>query len=246
MWSRSSGADRLLAPQGASVQFQLACNRAFDVGFTLVASMMLLPLAVAVSLLIWVTSPGPALHRATRVGRAGKPFTLYKFRTMVQNAAVVGPPLTHRKDPRITRVGGILRKTKFDEFPQVINVLKGDMSIVGPRPEAPEYVRHYSAEQWEVLRMRPGLTSLAQVMHRNEEQMLPAVDTEAYYLSVVLPTKLSLDFFYVTKWSLGLDLRVFLLGVLALLRIAPPACMWPVGTGVPVSNEGRRTMASRS
>jgi lipopolysaccharide/colanic/teichoic acid biosynthesis glycosyltransferase len=144
---------------------------------------------------------------------------------MVANATAVGPPLTHRDDPRITPVGRFLRKTKFDEFPQVVNVLKGEMSIIGPRPEAPEYVRHYSPEQREVLRMRPGLTSLAQVAYRDEEDLLPEQNTEAYYVREVLPRKLALDLHYVRTWTILLDAAVFSLGVLALLRISPPACL---------------------
>lgn len=132
-----------------------------------------------------------------------------------------------RNDPGITLVGRLLRKTKFDEFPQVINVLRGDMSIVGPRPEAPEYVRHYSAEQRAVLQMRPGLTSPAQVVYRDEEAVLPTTDTEAFYLNQVLPAKLSLDLYYVRCWSLALDFKVFFLGLLALCKVRPPAILWP-------------------
>jgi lipopolysaccharide/colanic/teichoic acid biosynthesis glycosyltransferase len=148
---------------------------------------------------------------------------------MVANASASGPGVTHRGDPRITTIGRILRRTKFDEFPQVINVLQGEMSIVGPRPEAPQYVRHYSAEQRAVLEMRPGLTSLAQVVYREEEAVLPDKDTEIFYLKEVMPRKLALDLFYVRNWSVILDLKVFLLGVFALLGIRPPAVLWPEG-----------------
>jgi lipopolysaccharide/colanic/teichoic acid biosynthesis glycosyltransferase len=165
---------------------------------------------------------------------------------MVAEAPRLGPGLTHRDDPRITAVGRILRKTKFDEFPQVINVLKGDMSIIGPRPEAPQYAEAYPKDFKSILQMRPGLTSLAQVTHRNEEQMLPAEDTEDYYLSVILPRKLSMDMYYVDHWSLGLDLRVFLLGVLALLKVAPPAWLWPADVVVSLPAEDPRIMSSRN
>jgi lipopolysaccharide/colanic/teichoic acid biosynthesis glycosyltransferase len=111
----------------------------------------------------------------------------------------------------------------------VINVLRGEMSIVGPRPEAPEYVRHYSPEQRALLQMRPGLTSLAQVVYRDEEAVLPDKDTEAFYLTEVMPRKLALDLFYVRNWTIVLDLKVFLLGVFALLKIRPPALLWPAG-----------------
>jgi lipopolysaccharide/colanic/teichoic acid biosynthesis glycosyltransferase len=165
---------------------------------------------------------------------------------MVAEAPRLGPGLTHRDDPRITAVGRILRKTKFDEFPQVINVLKGDMSIIGPRPEAPQYAEAYPKDFKSILQMRPGLTSLAQVTHRNEEQMLPAEDTEDFYLSVILPRKLSMDMYYADHWSLGLDLRVFLLGVLALLKVAPPAWLWPADVVVSLPAEDPRIMSSRN
>ena len=224
----------------------LLVKRALDLGFTLVASLVLLPFALVAGLLVRVTSPGPILHRATRIGRRGIPFALFKFRTMVAEAPRLGPGLTHRDDPRITAVGRILRKTKFDEFPQVINVLKGDMSIIGPRPEAPQYAEAYPKDFKSILQMRPGLTSLAQVAHRNEEQMLPAEDTEDFYLSVILPRKLSMDMYYADHWSLGLDLRVFLLGVLALLKVAPPAWLWPADVVVSLPAEDPRIMSSRN
>ncbi len=206
----------------------LLIKRAFDVGFTTIATLVLLPLAGIVALAIRISSGGPIFYRAMRIGKGGDPFVAYKFRTMVPNAAAMGPGVTHGADPRITRLGRMLRKTKFDEFPQVINVLRGNMSIVGPRPEAPEYVMHYAPEQQEVLRMRPGLTSLAQVLYREEEAILPGEGTEAFYLREVMPQKLALDLYYVRHWSLSLDSAVFVFGVLALLKIPPPSFLWPV------------------
>lgn len=218
--------------------FQRFLKRAFDVGFTLVATMALLPFALLVALLIFLDCPGPILYWAERVGKGGKRFRLYKFRTMVPNARALGPSLTHRDDGRITRVGRLLRRTKFDEFPQVINVLRGEMSIVGPRPEYPEYVALYSAEQLGVLHMRPGLTSLAQVVYRDEEAVLPAQDTETYYVNKVLPRKLVLDRYYVQHWSLMLDCKIFLLGALALLKVPPPPMLWPLAEGRRLSDSG--------
>jgi len=207
--------------------WKLVVKRAFDLLFTVVALVCLLPVGLVLAVVIILESPGSAIYRSRRVGKGGQVFTLYKFRTMVVNAETIGPSVTHAADPRVTRVGRLLRRTKFDEFPQVLNVLKGDVSIVGPRPETPKYVALYSADQLEVLRVAPGLTSLAQVVYREEEKILPSVETEAYYLQKVLPRKLALDLYYAKTWSLGLDSRIFLMGVLALLRISPPAVLWP-------------------
>jgi lipopolysaccharide/colanic/teichoic acid biosynthesis glycosyltransferase len=220
---------------------QGALKRAWDIGFTLIASVFLLPLAVTAALCIWATSGTPVLHGAERVGRDGRRFTLYKFRTMVSGAQHRGPGVTRRGDPRITGIGRILRKTKFDEFPQVLNVLRGDMSIVGPRPEAPEYVDHYSGNERPVLSVRPGLTSLAQVLYRDEEALLPSQDTESFYLQEVMPRKLALDLYYVAHWSLTLDLCVFLMGVFALLGMPFPRWLWPAGLQTAAAHLGAGT-----
>lgn len=206
-------------------------KRVFDVGFTLLASIILLPVALLVSVLIALSSSGPILYRSERVGKEGKRFTLYKFRTMVLNAEGLGPPVTHRNDPRVTRIGRFLRHTKLDEFPQVINVLRGEMSLVGPRPELPRYVSLYPDEYREILRMKPGLTSLAQIAYRNEESLLPEQETESYYVTHLLPRKLALDLYYVRYWSLLLDLKIFALGILALLQVPIPQWLWPVKKG---------------
>lgn len=193
-----------------------AAKRLFDLGFVFAALPFCMPLVLAVVVAIRLESRGPVIYRAVRVGKNGRQFRLFKFRSMFQDAS--GPGLTYANDPRITKVGRILRRTKFDEFPQVINVLRGQMSIVGPRPEAPEYVARYSPEQRQALSMRPGLTSLAQVVHRDEEDELPAQDTEAYYTEVIMPQKLRIDVAYVDGWSIWLDLKIFAVGLAALFR----------------------------
>ena len=193
-----------------------AAKRLFDLGFVFAALPFCMPLVLAVVVAIRLESRGPVIYRAVRVGKNGRQFRLFKFRSMFQDAS--GPGLTYANDPRITKVGRILRRTKFDEFPQVINVLRGQMSIVGPRPEAPEYVARYSPEQRQALSMRPGLTSLAQVAHRDEEDELPAQDTEAYYTEVIMPQKLRIDVAYVDGWSIWLDLKIFAVGLAALFR----------------------------
>lgn len=196
-----------------------AIKRAFDIGFILLVLPLCLPVAVVAAVVIRLTSPGSIIYVTERAGLHGKLYRMYKFRTMVQNAIEVGPSLTHQGDARITGVGRMLRRTKFDEFPQVINVLKGDMSIVGPRPPLPQHATTLSAEQAVVLETRPGMTSLAQVAYRDEEDLLPSENTEEYYLNVILPRKNRLDLAYVRNWSLTLDAKVFLVGLAALFRL---------------------------
>ena len=193
-----------------------AAKRLFDLAFVIAVLPVCIPLVLAVAVAIRLESRGPVIYSAARVGRNGREFRLFKFRSMFQDAS--GPGLTYSNDPRITRVGRLLRRTKFDEFPQVINVLRGEMSIVGPRPEAPEYVARYLPEQRRALSLRPGLTSLAQVAHRDEEDELPAHDTEAYYIAVIMPQKLRIDAAYVDDWSVWLDLKIFAVGLAALFR----------------------------
>ena len=226
--------------EASSRPIQEFLKRAFDLAFTLCAGIVLLPAAFAAALLVRLSSPGPILYISDRIGRGGKRFTVYKFRSMVVDADRSGPAITHQNDRRVTRIGRLLRKTKFDEFPQVLNVLRGDMSIIGPRPEAPSYVALYTAEQREVLQVRPGLTSLAQVLYRHEEDLLPAEGTEKHYIQEILPRKLALDLYYIRRWSLWLDAKVFLLGVLGLLSVRPPAFLWPVE-----STDAGRTDATR-
>ena len=194
-----------------------AAKRIFDIALVVAALPVCIPLGLAFALAIRLESRGPVIYSALRVGRDGREFRLYKFRSMYQDAS--GPGLTYQDDPRVTKIGRILRRSKFDEFPQVINVLRGQMSIVGPRPEAPEYVARYSPEQRRVLAMRPGLTSLAQVAHRDEEDELPAEGTEAYYVDVIMPQKLRVDVAYVDGWTIWLDIKIFAVGLAALFRV---------------------------
>lgn len=194
-----------------------AAKRLFDLALVIAALPFCIPIALLVAVAIRLESSGAVIYTAARVGRNGSQFRILKFRSMRQDAS--GPGLTYADDPRVTRVGRLLRRTKFDEFPQVINILLGHMSIVGPRPEDPDYVAQYSPEQRRALSMRPGLTSLAQVAHRDEEDELPAQGTEAYYLDVIMPQKLRIDVAYVNDWSIWLDLKIFAVGLAALFRV---------------------------
>jgi lipopolysaccharide/colanic/teichoic acid biosynthesis glycosyltransferase len=168
--------------------------------------MILSPVLALSAVLIRWQSPGPVFFRSPRIGLNGQEFRIWKLRTMVLGADK-GAPLTGRADPRITPVGRFLRKWKIDEFPQLINVLRGDMSLVGPRPETPVVVASYSPEEREVLSVRPGITGPSQIRWRHEEDYLPpGVDTQAYYLAEILPRKLQTDLEYVRNRSLMRDL----------------------------------------
>jgi lipopolysaccharide/colanic/teichoic acid biosynthesis glycosyltransferase len=179
---------------------------------------VLSPLLLTVALLVKLGSPGPVFFRGKRIGRKGELFRVYKFRTMVTDAARRGPGITAAGDPRVTRVGRFLRRTKLDEFPQLINVLRGDMSLVGPRPEDPRYVALYTTEQRRVLDVRPGITSLASVRFRHEEAMLQGEDWESIYREKVLPAKLQIELDYLGRRSVWRDLGVVAQTVMALMR----------------------------
>ena len=183
-------------------------RRLLDFCAALLGLVVLSPLFAVVVVLIRATSPGPAFHRAKRVGKDGLLFSLYKFRSMREDAHLQGPGITAAGDARITPVGRWLRRTKIDELPQLINVLSGDMSLVGPRPEDPRYVELYTPEQRRVLSVRPGVTSAASVLYRNEEELLTGPDWEKTYREVVLPDKLKIELDYLRKRSLLSDAGV--------------------------------------
>lgn len=191
-------------------------KRLFDIAASGLGLLVLAPVLLAVALLVKLTSTGPVFYCAIRVGRYGRPFTLLKFRSMVVGADTQGPHITAVDDPRITRIGHFLRRTKLDELPQLINVLRGDMSIVGPRPEDPQFVALYTEEQRQVLSVRPGITSLASVKYRDEEAMLAGMDVERYYVECVLPAKLAIDLEYVRHGNLWRDVLIILMTLRAL------------------------------
>ena len=166
-----------------------------DVGVAAVGLIICAPLFLITAAMIKIESRGPIFFKHTRIGRNGKPFKMIKFRTMVKDADKVGPILTELKDPRITRVGSVLRRSSLDELPQLINVLRGEMSLVGPRPEIPEIVETYQPWMRKALQCKPGITGLSQVNGRDD---LP------------LDEKLKYEVKYVENYSLGLDLRILL------------------------------------
>jgi lipopolysaccharide/colanic/teichoic acid biosynthesis glycosyltransferase len=185
-------------------------KRTLDVVLAFALLAMLSPLMVLVALLVRAESAGPVLFRQARVGRGRRPFWIYKFRTMVQDAESRGPMVTSADDPRMTRVGKKLRAWKLDELPQLFNVLRGDMSLVGPRPQVPRYVDRFpDAMRDIILSVRPGITGPAAVKFRHEEEILQArPDREEYYIDVLMPIKCELDVEYVRSRSLALDARV--------------------------------------
>ncbi len=193
----------------------MLAKRLFDLFWTVPGLIILSPLFLAVAVWIKLDSPGPVFFRQERVGRFEKPFRIYKFRTMVTDAEEKGLPLTTGKDPRITRSGNFLRRTKIDELPQLINVVKGEMSLVGPRPEVPKYVAYYPEEaKGKIFSLRPGITDYAAIEFRNENELLErAQDPEKTYIEDVLPSKVGLYLKYVSERNMLLDF-VLILGTI--------------------------------
>ncbi len=185
-------------------------KRAFDILSSAVALLLLAPVLVVLALIVRATSSGPAFFRQERVGRGGSTFRILKFRSMRTDQAPGGLLITAGDDPRITPVGRFLRKSKLDELPQLFNVLSGDMSIVGPRPEVPKYVRCYSdADRALVLSVRPGITDLASIEFRDEETLLAGhADREKAYIEEVLPKKLEYYRAYARERTFAMDLKI--------------------------------------
>lgn len=185
-------------------------KRVFDLVVASVLLVLLAPLMLAIAAWVRLDSPGPALFRQERVGRGGRVFRIHKFRTMVADAPQRGPALTVGDDARITRAGRWLRRHRLDELPQLIDVLKGDMSLVGPRPEVPRYVAHYPpALRDAVLALKPGLTDPVSLAHLDESALLAqAADPESEYVEVVLPRKLELSLAYARRATVWSDLGV--------------------------------------
>jgi lipopolysaccharide/colanic/teichoic acid biosynthesis glycosyltransferase len=181
-------------------------KRVIDIVISATALILLSPVLFAIAGLVWGEDGAPVLFRQGRVGRGGQTFEILKFRTMRREP---GAPITASGDPRITRVGAFLRRWKLDELPQLWNVLRGEMSLVGPRPEIPRYVRLYSVEEREVLQVRPGITGPAQIVGLDEEEELRgAADPDRLYREVLLPRKLEIDRAYARNGGLRTDLRI--------------------------------------
>jgi lipopolysaccharide/colanic/teichoic acid biosynthesis glycosyltransferase len=184
-------------------------KRAFDLLVSLTLLVLLAPLLVGIAAAILLRDGRPVIFRQTRVGQHGRPFQIWKFRTMVNGAQRMGGSLTVGVDPRITPLGHWLRRHRLDELPQLVNVLRGEMSLVGPRPETPDFVAEYMAEQSRVLELKPGVTDVASIAYRNEAELLAtAADAQGLYRQEIAPAKIRLSLDYARRASVLTDLGV--------------------------------------
>jgi lipopolysaccharide/colanic/teichoic acid biosynthesis glycosyltransferase len=193
-------------------------KRTFDFVAAGLALLLLWPLMVIIAIAIKATSPGPVFYRGVRIGKEGKPFRIIKFRSMVVDAERAGPVSTADDDPRLTRIGRFIRKYKLDESAQLLNVLLGDMSLVGPRPEVQQFVDKYTEEEKELLRLRPGITDWASIWNSDEGGVLKgARDGDALYEAVIRPTKLKLQLRYLRSRTFLIDVKLLFCTVLRLV-----------------------------
>ena len=194
-------------------------KRALDIAMAAGGLLVFSPAWLLASFLILREDPGPLIYKSKRVGKDGREFRMWKFRTMVRNAEKLGGPSTSADDPRLLESGRVLRKYKLDELPQLVNVLKGEMSIVGPRPEVRFYTDMYSADERRLLTVRPGITDWASIRFRNEGEILKgAADPEQAYMEKIRPEKIRLGLEYVTRQSLKEDLSIIVATVKAVFE----------------------------
>ncbi len=195
----------------------LKMKRSFDIIACSIVLLVISPVLLLIAIIIKLNSSGPAFYIQTRIGKNRIEFRMIKFRSMTVDADRKGPLVTASGDSRITPIGRILRRTKLDELPELWNVLKGDMSLVGPRPEVPRYIEHYKPEWEHIFSVKPGITDLATLQFRDEEACLNgASDYEQAYIEVVLPIKMKLALEYVDKQSFWFDIKILLLTVWAI------------------------------
>lgn len=195
-------------------KFNLFIKRAFDIIASFCGLIILSPMLIIVSLAIKIDSKGPVFFKQKRVGKNNKIFEIYKFRTMVTDAEKLGKQITVGNDSRITRVGKFIRKCKLDELPQLINVLKGEMSLVGPRPEVPRYVELYNAYQNQILLVQPGITDYASIEFRNENEILgKSKNPEKTYIEEIMPTKIDLNVRYIKNIGLQEDIKLIFITI---------------------------------
>lgn len=200
-------------------KLQLVLKRAMDIVISGGALAVIWPVLLLIALAIKIDDPGPVFYRQVRVGKDGKEFRIFKFRTMIVDADKKGLAITVGRDNRITRMGRLLRKTKLDELAQLFNVFIGEMSFVGPRPEVPKYVKLYTPYQRQVLLVRPGITDYASIAYRNENDMLEgAEDPEKMYIDVIMPDKIELNMKYLHEISPLADIRLIFSTIAAVIR----------------------------
>ena len=184
-------------------------KRLFDIIFSMIILVLFMPFGLIISLLILLSGKGGVFYIQERVGKNGKPFGLLKFRTMRKDADKFGKLTVGMRDPRITKIGYYLRKSKLDEFPQFINVLRGEMSVVGPRPEVKEYTDLYTDEQRKVLTVKPGITDFASLEYYRENELLgKSDDPRQTYIEEIMPEKIKLNLKYIESQDLGTDLKI--------------------------------------
>ena len=194
-------------------------KRIFDLFLAIPSLIILSPVFLISAILIKLESPGPIIFAQERIGQNGKIFKLYKFRTMIKDASKVGPPVTTANDPRITKVGKLLRKYKIDEMLQIINIIKGDMSVIGPRPEIKKYVEMFKDEYKEILKIKPGMTDYALIAFRNEEEILAKFENvEEGYIKEIMPKKIELYKKYIKDMSLLTDIKIFFKSIWEILK----------------------------
>lgn len=200
-------------------KLSLVIKRIFDIVASLCGLIILSPILIIVAICIKLDSKGPVFFKQKRVGKNKNIFEIYKFRTMVTDAEKLGKQITVGNDSRITRVGKFIRKCKLDEFPQLINVVKGEMSLVGPRPEVPRYVELYDEYEEQILLVQPGITDYASIEFRNENEILGnSSNPEETYIEEIMPTKIELNMKYIRNISLVEDIKLILNTILAILK----------------------------
>lgn len=194
-------------------------KRIFDFIVALIILLIFFPIGLILGLIIVFTSSGGIFYRQERIGQFGKPFKIFKFRTMRRNADKLGKLTVGMRDPRITAIGYFIRKYKLDEFPQFINVLIGEMSIVGPRPEVKEYVDLYTEEQREVLNVKPGITDYASLEYFKENELLgQSEDPQKTYIEEIMPAKIALNKKYIANPTIGQDLKIMWMTFLKMVK----------------------------
>ncbi len=190
-------------------KFNKIVKRIFDLICSTLGLIILSPVLIIIAIRIKMGSDGPVFFKQIRVGENNKEFEILKFRTMIVNAEKLGRQITVGNDNRITKIGAFLRKYKLDELPQLINVFKGEMSLVGPRPEVPRYVKLYNEEQRKVLAVKPGITDLASIRYRDENDLLGEVDNpDEFYINTIMPDKLALNLEYINKNNVFFDVYI--------------------------------------
>lgn len=198
---------------------QLILKRSFDIIISVIGLLFLVPIFLIIAIVIKIDSKGPVFFKQIRVGKNGREFKIFKFRTMKENAEKKGMQITINGDSRITKSGYFLRKYKIDELPQLINVLIGDMSFVGPRPEVPKYVAMYDENQRSILKIRPGITDIASIKYRDENSILAkSEDPEQTYIQDIMPRKIELNIKYIKNMSVLYDIGLIIKTISKVIR----------------------------